>query len=484
MKQIDAKFQSENDGDQMYSSFGGTLLLDDMFRKFGIDDAIDRYIGARRADDGVKYIDSTYVKSFVIMQLLGGDTVDDLQMLRDDPVIRELLGPIPGRTSCHKYLASFVDEAEEEKRGQGSSVVLKPNVHLKGFDEVTRHYLSKIPDFTTMRTVTLDQDATFIPCGVRGSTYNYKSEKSFQAFHTYCPEYDMTIHSEFRDGNVSPRYQQLEQLKQSLELLPASVRNVRLRSDTAGYQIDLLKYCAQGDNERFGALEFAIGCPVTSELKAAAAAVAACEWQRVSPDSAQECAVIPFLPNSLSSSKKAPEYRFIALREALCDSDNQASAQRFLFPEAEQEGVLSLHPTQMNGKVYKVFAIVTNWIDLSPRKIVQWYHGRCGKSEEIHRILKDELAGGHVVTRALGANAAWWQMTVLSANLLSLLKRICLPEEYRSARPKRVRYLFFSLVSRIVRHARKRWIVFYASASSCLLKRARKRLADLVCVLE
>jgi len=34
----------------------------------------------------------------------------------------------------------------------------------------------------------------------------------------------------------------------------------RKRSDTARYQHDLLKYCGKGENDRFGKIEFAIGC--------------------------------------------------------------------------------------------------------------------------------------------------------------------------------------------------------------------------------
>lgn len=478
MKQIDVKFQSEKERAQGYSPFGGAFLVGDIVKKFGLRDAIDRCIGARRAGSGVKYTDSAYVMSLVLMQIIGGDTVDDLQILRDDPAIREILGAIPGRTSCHNYLSAFVDEAEESKRGQGSSVLLAPCPHLKGFDELTRHYLSLIPAFEGIESVTLDQDATFIPCGVRGALYNYKSEKSFQALNTYCAQYDMMIRSEFRGGNVSPGYQQLSQLKQSLELLPASVKKVRLRSDTAGYQSELLKYCAQGDNERFGAIEFAIGCPVTSALKAAVARTKAFEWRRVG-DSSQECAVIPYAPNSLSFSKKGPEYRFIAMREMLCEHSASASAQRVLFPDDENDGVRSLHPMVMDGKVYKVFALVTNQTALPPEQIVQWYHERCGKSEEIHHILKNELAGGHVVTKGLGANAAWWQIVILSANLLSLLKRCCLPREYRRARPKRLRFFLFSAVARVTHHARRLWIVIYASAAARLLKIARTRLAEL-----
>ncbi len=44
------------------------------------------------------------------------------------------------------------------------------------------------------------------------------------------------------------------------------VKKVRLRSDNAGYQHDLLKYYETKKNKRFGRIEFAIGCDVTETL--------------------------------------------------------------------------------------------------------------------------------------------------------------------------------------------------------------------------
>jgi len=54
------------------------------------------------------------------------------------------------------------------------------------------------------------------------------------------------VHSEFRDGNVPAGYEQLRVLEEAARLLPAGVTKLYLRSDTAGYQHDLLKYCAEG----------------------------------------------------------------------------------------------------------------------------------------------------------------------------------------------------------------------------------------------
>jgi len=69
-----------------------------------------------------------------------------------------------------------------------------------------------------------------------------------------------------------------------LDCLPEGVEEVKLRSDTAGYQHDLLKYCEKGENKRFGRIEFAIGCNVTQAFKTAVAQVPDSEWHSIYED--------------------------------------------------------------------------------------------------------------------------------------------------------------------------------------------------------
>ena len=128
--------------------------------------------------------------------------------------------------------------------------------------------------------------------------------------------------------------------------------------------------------------------------------------------SERDHAEVVFVPNKLCTSKHDPDYRFIVTREEIRSTDPPELRQMLLFDEEfGDHPISSVHPTVMNGKLYKVFALVTN-LEWSAVEIVRWHRKRCGKSEELHRILKDELAGGHVVTKALGANAAWWQTPI------------------------------------------------------------------------
>ena len=69
-------------------------------------------------------------------------------------------------------------------------------------------------------------------------------------------------------------------------------------------------------------------------------------------------------------------------------------------------------------------------------------------------MLKNELAAGIMPAKYFGTNAAWLRLAVFTYNLLTALKRLALPVEYLTARPKRLRFLIFNTPGRLVHHAR------------------------------
>lgn len=102
---------------------------------------------------------------------------------------------------------------------------------------------------------------------------------AYQPLNTWWAEQGLVVHSEFRDGNVPAGYEQLRVFKQALGCLPHAIERVQMRSNTAGYQHDLLKYCDSGEDSRFGRIEFAVGCPVSKEFKRAVEQVCEHDWQ-------------------------------------------------------------------------------------------------------------------------------------------------------------------------------------------------------------
>ena len=45
-----------------------------------------------------------------------------------------------------------------------------------------------------------------------------------------------------------------------------------------------------------------------------------------------------------------------------------------------------------DGRWYKVTGVVTNR-ELPGDELIRWYRQRCGKGEEVHSVLKEDLAG-------------------------------------------------------------------------------------------
>ena len=143
--------------------------------------------------------------------------------------------------------------------------------------------------------------------------YSYKKYKAYQPLTTYWAEAGQIVHSEFRDGNVPAGHQQLRVLTEALEHLPAGVNKVMLRPDTAGYQQELLRYCAEGRDDRFGVIGFAVGVDMTPAFKRAVSEVAEEEWHvlyrkpgQYPRDTGQQWAEVNFVPDWVIPQQEEP----------------------------------------------------------------------------------------------------------------------------------------------------------------------------------
>ena len=161
-------------------------------------------------------------------------------------------------------------------------------------------------------------------------------------------------------------------------------------------------------------IEFAVGVDVTTEFRRAVSEVAEQDWQTLyrkvgehRVDTGQQWADVNFVPNWIGHSKNSPEYRFIATRERLIEQ-----------PLPGMEGQMELPFPAMelsNRGWYKVFGVVTNR-SIAADELIWWSRQRCGKGEEVHSVLKSDLAGGRMPSGLFGANAAWWAISVLAFN--------------------------------------------------------------------
>ena len=456
------------------TALAGLAAYLDLAQVAGLHESVRRHLVVNQGRQG--WTDSQIVISLMLLNLAGGECVEDMRLLEKDDGVgrllrlaethgmrrrerRALLGRwrrerrrnVPSASAAFRFLNRFHDEEEERRRREHTAFIPAPTIDLQGLGKVNADLVGFVQRHTKHKQATLDMDATLVETHKEQARYCYKKYKAYQPLTTYWAEADLVLHTEFRDGNVPAGYQQLRALKEALEHLPAGVERALMRSDTAGYQQELLRYCAEGRDQRFGVIEFAVGVDVTPEFKGAAAQVGEEEWQdlrrevdgRQTP-TGQQWAEVPFVPNWIGHSKNSPEYRFIAIREPLRNPPLPGMESQLNLPAImEAEG----------GGWFKVFGVVTNR-DIDPEELVWWSRQRCGKGEEVHSVLKEDLAGGRLPSGLFGANAAWWGITTLAFNLNSAMKQLALGKEWVSKRLKAVRFGIINLPGRVVRHAR------------------------------
>jgi len=468
------------------------LLVAKFFEQSGLSKVINTSISARKRKGAS---DSKQIMAMVMSQICGGDAIEHQKYLKS---CVEILGiGVPSVSASRSYMKVFHNSEEDNKRGMGKSFVPESNERLSGFEKIHAHVFQTAYRLAPLETITMDQDMTLLPTSRPDTCFDYMGERSYQAFNSYIADYDLILGTRYSDGNVTAGFQQLEELKRVLSLLPEGVKKVKLRSDSAGYQIDLLKYCAGGGNERFGVIDFAISCDVVDGFKEAASKVTESEWRSLRKDkydtSRLEWAELSYVPNSLSSSKKDPEIRFFAIREVF--EQRQTSKKKITdVPgqkelgfeitddeitelESKCEGLKKLHLTPMSGKIYKLFGVASNIMDKSGYEIIHWHRARCGKSEQAHDILKNEFGGSHVPSHLFGVNAAWWNIAVLTMNVCNVIKRYFLPLGYELYRMKTLRYVFFTLVGKVITHARRKILKIYSGdAGANLLMYALNKL--------
>jgi hypothetical protein len=352
-------------------------------------------------------------------------------------------------------LAEFHNRDQEGLREGGKAFIPEGNEALKGLCKVNKGLVDFVESNHAETTATLDMDATLVETEKEDAFWCYKGYRAYQPLNTWWCEQGLVLHTEFRDGNVPAGFEQKRVLEEAMRCLPEGVKKIRLRSDTAGYQHELLKYCDRGDNKRYGRIEFAVGCDVTPEFKKAVMEIGEEDWSVLLKreksgelrETGRQWAEVCFVPSAIGSSKNGPEYRYLAIRERMQD-------QRML-PGMDLDEEALPFPSMVKDRVrYKVFGVVTN-MDWDGQGLIEWHYKRCGRSEQAHSVMKEDLAGGRFPSGDFGENAAWWWIMILAFNLNAALKSLVLGGKWMWKRMKAIRFSLINIPARVIERSRQ-----------------------------
>ena len=429
----------------------GVPLVIELFRQLGVAAAIDAHVAVKQRQRGLK--PSQLVESLIALWTSGGDRCQDLTMLREDRALACLLGyALPAATTVRDFLEAFhVEDGPLWTAGPEAAIPLE-SAPLAGLGAANRTLVAGLQRGARETTATLDVDATLVESHKDAATVAYDGTRGYQPVVVLWAEQDVILHDQFRDGHVPAGCGNVRVLEQAVANLPQRVTQLRVRADSALYETEVLDWC---ETQK---IAYAISADLSEQLKAEIRRLPESAWQleREEPEAVRAWAEVPYVPDDGDYRKDRPcVRRYLAVRVQ--------KRQGSLFAD---------------GSSVHYFAVVTNRTDAG-LTILQWHREKAGTVEHAHHVLKNELAAGALPSGKFGANAAWFRLNTLTYNLLAALKRLTLPGDLRTARPKRLRFLLFNTVGKVVAHARRTLLRLSATLQHALLVRVRRRITRL-----
>ena len=483
-KQLSINYLEEKKTNKI-TNYAGVLPLLEFCRKMKIFQFAD-ILNIRSGDQG--WLDSQHFLSIFLINFIGGDCISDVDILESDTGLKTAISNtetrflnmsnniissrfrkgreriFPSNNALHNYSLNFHNESEEEVRKdfikRESAFIPKLNDNLNNLNKLFSLLAGFAQNNNPVNSATVDFDATIKNSNKQSAFYTYKKDtKGYQPLNAYWNEQQMILFSEFRDGNVNPGYNIPEFVKESFSHLPATVKDRYLRSDSAGYNFDLMSYCNKQN------IKFSISSRICKSIREDINIVEDQEWSKINQTREQllknknnkdkecwECAEIDHIPDN----PKEEGYRYIAVRTKIIE-------QKPLFgelingQEIENEDNTKKQYTK-DGIRYNIRVIVTNRYDLAGEDLFHWHNKRCGYSEQVHDVMKNELAGGQFPSNKFGANAFWWLMMIFSLNIIQLYKNLVLDNGWRTRRMKAFRLHFIYLAGRVTKRSRQLFI--------------------------
>ncbi len=101
--------------EEVLTAYAGVPLFVRAIRSFDVPGSVQRHLHLKQRQRG--FDEATYVESFLVLNALGGDCLEDFDRLREDAGLGEMLGhELPSPEAARKFLYAFHERSGSSRR--------------------------------------------------------------------------------------------------------------------------------------------------------------------------------------------------------------------------------------------------------------------------------------------------------------------------------------------------------------------------------
>lgn len=358
-KDLPLKFKKAKEAQ---ASSAGLALLGEFCVGLGVLDWVDAYMP--KSGKGTRFKASEYLFPLVLMLNSGGRSLEDIRIIRNDFMLRDILPlkRVPSSDSIGDWLRRTAD------RGR-----------LSGLEKTNRKLLNRALEYDDIKNYTLNIDVTVIEAEKESAKPTYKGFKGYAPIIGHLEENGLIVGEEFREGNIDPALRNLEFYKHCIDQMPAGKSISRLRAGPPSCQADIIEFC-----DREG-VEFAIGSNLDETMLRAINSIPESDWRPYREGYIAETA------SSFIRTNKT--FRIIALLRRY---------QKKLFNKEDVKSKCSVIATNIKGSAQDVF---------------KWYNQGCASSKNRIDDLKVCFGMERMPCGQAGANAVFFRIGAISYNI-------------------------------------------------------------------
>lgn len=383
--------------------FGGVYLFHQFLQHLQLRSYMYRHLNFVQRNN--RYTLTELFLALIYPMILGLEKIEVSVLLKMNGTFQYLTGlpSFPNPTTLRRFLVR-------------SSHVLLPqlrNVH----DSLRSHFLN-LPYPPSSFWLDCDSTAQTLYGNQEGAVKGYNpahpGKKSYHPLIVTEAHLGDCLGGILRPGNAHTADGVQELLQNVFILLPHRDR-LRLRADAGFYNGDLVALLKENR------VNFAIVAHITAPIRDR---INGLRYTKISTDFS--VAEFHYQPHGWKTKE-----RFVVLRRRI--PDEAKGFQTALFT--------------LDRYAYSV--IVTS-MNLQPYSVFQFYQDRSGQ-ERIVRTLKDDYPFGKAPTHSFEANALYAELSLLSYNLVTWFKRLCLPEDWQSYTLPTIRHRLLMMPGEFVR---------------------------------